>query len=700
MSSSTGAVGQPRPRLEGPAKVTGIARYAAEYPVAGLTYGWVVQSSAVRGRITRVETAAALAVPGAIAVLSHENAPRLSSDADPELYVLQRPEVAYRGQIVALVVAETLEAAREAARLVRLEYDTRPHSTVLTADHPDLYVPAKVNPDYPAETEIGDFDAGYAAADVRLDQTYRTPAEHNNPMEPHAATARWDGDRLLVHDSTQGSSIVKRALVDLFGLTPDSVRVISPHVGGGFGSKGYTRSPAVLAALGARHVGRPVRLALTRQQLFGPVGYRPPSIQRIRLGADDQGHIQALCHDSISQSSAVKEFAEQVAVYSRNLYAPPHHRTTHRIAPLDVPGPWWMRAPGECPGSFAVESGLDELAVACGIDPVELRLRNDTDVDPMLGVPYSSRNLAACLREGAERFGWSGRDPTPGVRRRGRWLVGTGVASSTYPARARPSTALVRADADGGYEIRINAADIGTGARTALWLLAADELAVPPERVAIEVGDTELPEAPGAGGSTGTSSWGWAVHSACAALRARIRDEYGGTVPAGGVEAYVDTTEEIARQEKLSRYGFGAQFAEVRVDPETGEVRVGRLLGVFAVGRIVNPVTARSQLIGGMTMGLSMALHEEGQLDPRVGTWVNQDLAEYHIPTCADVERIEAYWVEEEDRRVNPIGVKGIGEIGIVGTAAAIASAVYHATGTRVRELPIRLDRLLRPAAS
>ena len=695
MAKSIGAVGRAHPRLEGREKVTGTARYAVEYPVAGVTYAWAVQSAVVKGRITRVETAAALAVPDALAVLTHENAPRLHSNDDPELFLLQRPEVAYRGQIIALVVAGTLEAAREAARLVRLEYDTQPHSTVLTADHPSLYKPAVVNPNYPTDTQSGDFDAAYEAAEVRLDQTYRMPAEHNNPMEPHAATAAWDGDRLLVYDSTQGSSIVRQTLADLFGLPLESVRVLSPHVGGGFGSKGYTRNPCVLASLAARHVGRPVRLALTRQQLFGPIGYRPPNIQRIRLGADDQGRLAALCHDAITQTSTIQEFAEQIAVYSRNLYGPPHRRTTHRLARLDVPTPWWMRAPGECPGSFAVESGLDELAVACGVDPIELRVRNDTDVDPQLGVPYSSRGLVACLREGARRFDWDRRDPSPGVRRQGRWLIGTGVAGSLYPARSRPSNAAVRADADGGYQVRINAADIGTGARTALWLLAADELGVPPERVTIQIGDSDLPAAPGAGGSMGAASWGWAVHAACAAVRARIRDEYGGTVPPEGVEAHVDTADRIAAMENLSRFGFGAQFAEVRVDADTGEIRADRLLGVFAVGRILNPTTARSQLTGGMTMGLSMALYEHGELDPRFGAWVNHDLATYHIPTCADVGQVEAHWIEEDDRRVNPLGVKGIGEIGIVGAAAAVANAVHHATGVRVRDLPIRPEALL-----
>jgi xanthine dehydrogenase YagR molybdenum-binding subunit len=692
-------VGQARPRLEGPDKVTGVARYAVEYPASDLVYGWAVPATVAKGRLARVDPAAALAEPGVLAVLWFENAPRLRSAENPELFLLQGPEVAYRNQIVALVVAGTLEAAREAARLVRLEYDTQPHSSVLTEHHPGLYKPDKVNPNFPTDTALGDFDAGYAAAEVRLDQTYRTPAYHNNPMEPHAATARWDGDRLIVHDSNQGSVIVQQALAGLFGVPREAVRVIAEHVGGGFGSKGTVRSPAVLAAMAARHVGRPVRLALTRQQLFGPIGYRTPIIQRIRLGADADGRLVAIGHDAISQSSTLMEFTEQTAVYTRAMYAAPHRRTTHRVTRLDVPTPSWMRAPGECPGAYALESAMDELAIACGIDPIELRVRNEPTADPEENLPFSSRNLLACLRDGAQRFGWAGRDPTPAARRQGRWLLGSGMAGSAYPARSRPSSASAQASADGSYQVRINASDIGTGARTALWQIAADELRVAPERVTISIGDTDLPEAPLAGGSTGTASWGWAVVKACRALRERIRGEHGGTIPAGGLETQANTTADHQARAQYARYAFGAQFAEVRVDIDTGEVRVCRLLGVFAAGRMVNAHTARSQLIGGMTMGMSMALHEEGLLDPRFGDWVNHDLATYHIAANADVEQIEAYWIDEDDPHLNPMGAKGVGEIGIVGTAAAIANAVHHATGLRVRDLPIRLDKLISSGA-
>ncbi|WP_406104521.1 xanthine dehydrogenase family protein molybdopterin-binding subunit [Micromonospora globbae] len=688
------AVGRAHPRLEGREKVTGAARYAVEYPLDDVTYGWAVPSAAVRGRITRVDPERALAVPGVLAVLHHGNAPRLAPDVEPELHLLQDATVHYRGQFVALVVAETIEAAREGARHVRVDYDTEPHSTVLSADHPGLYRPAKVNAGYPTDTADGDFDAAFAAAEVRVDATYRTPAYHNNPMEPHATTAQWRDGRLLLHDSNQGSTAVQAALAELFRLPRESVRVISEHVGGGFGSKGYPKAAVVLAAMAARHVGRPVRLALTRQQLFGPIGYRTPTIQRVRLGADADGRIAAICHDAISQTSTLTEFAEQTAVYTRSMYAAPHRRTTHRLVRLDVPTPFWMRAPGECPGAYALESAMDELAAACGIDPVELRLRNEPAVDPDQGHRFSSRNLVACLSEGARRFGWAERNPRPCARREGRWLVGTGVAGSSYPARARAAAATATARPDGSYLVCINATDIGTGARTALWQVAADALDVPPERVRIRIGDSDLPPAGVAGGSMGTSSWSWAVVRACQALRDRL-GHHSGALPADGLTVEAHTTDEVRVQRPMARYAYGAQFAEVRVDADIGEVRVSRLLGVFAVGRVVNPTTARSQLIGGMTMGLSMALHEEGVLDERYGDWVNHDLATYHITACADVESIEAYWVPEEDPDLNPSGVKGLGEIGIVGTAAAIANAVRHATGVRVRDLPIRLDKLL-----
>jgi xanthine dehydrogenase YagR molybdenum-binding subunit len=693
------AVGAAMPRVEGREKVTGAARYAVEHDVEGVVHAALVQSTVAKGTVRAVDPGAALALDGVLAVLWHENAPRVASDDDAELAVLQRPDVAYRGQIVAAAVAESLEVARQAAALVRVDYDAAAHDVELTSDHPKLYKPDKVNPAFETDTERGDVEAGLAAAATTIDATYSTPAQHNNPMEPHATLALWrDGD-LTLYESTQGAPMARNAIAKVLGLEPERVRVIAPHVGGGFGAKGTPKPNAIVAALAARHVQRPVKLAVTRQQMFAITGYRTPTIQRLRLGAAADGSLTAIWHEVFEQSSTLREFAEQTAVPTRTMYAAPNRRTSHRLARLDVPTPTWMRAPGETPGMFALECAMDELAIATAIDPVELRIRNEPDVEPESGVPFSSRHLVACLREGAERFGWTGRDPTPGVRRDGRCLIGTGVASSTYPARRRPSQAIARAEADGRFVVGIGAADIGTGARTVLTQVAADALGADPALVTLELGDSALPFAMLAGGSMGTTSWGSAVVKACALLSERL-GELGGEVPAAGFEVTADTADDVAADEHLERHAFGAQFAEVRVDADTGEVRVPRLLGVFAAGRILNPLTARSQLIGGMTMGLSMALHEESVLDREFGDYLNHDFAQYHVAACADVLDLEATWIDEDDPHLNPMGAKGIGEIGIVGTAAAIANAVHHATAIRVRDLPLRLDRLLEAGLS
>jgi xanthine dehydrogenase YagR molybdenum-binding subunit len=671
-------------RVEGRDKVTGRARYAFEYPAEDVAYVHPVQAPVARGRIRSIDAADALATPGVLAVLSCAEPPPLGSREDAELALFQSDRVAYRGQLVAAVVARTLETAREAAEQgVRITYDAEPHDVLLRTDHPGLYTPEQVNPGLPAETRRGDVEAGFAEAAVTVDATYTTPTLHNNPMEPHATMAVWEknGD-LTLYDSTQGAADDRDTIANVLGLPPERVRVVAPHVGGGFGAKGSTRPNAILAALAARAAGRPVKLALTRQQMYDVTGYRTPTIQHVRLGADAEGRLTAISHEAVGQSSTLMEFAEQTAAPTRVMYAAPNRRTTHRIVRLDVPTPSWMRAPGECPGMFALESAMDELAVATGIDPIELRIRNEPEVDPESDLPFSSRNLVACLREGARRFGWERRDPRPGIRLDGRRLVGTGVAASTYPARRM----ACRADAtveDGDFVIRIAAADIGTGARTVLTRIAAETLGSAPERVRVEVGDSALPRASLAGGSMGTASWGSAVVRACEAL---LKNGERGTA---------DTTEDVEADTGFSRHAFGAQFAEVQVDIDTGEVRVPRLLGVFAAGRILEPTLARSQFIGGMTMGMGMALMERTVVDERDGGFLNRDLAQYHVAACADAQDIDAVWIEEEDPHLNPMGSKGIGEIGIVGTAAAIANAVHHATGRRIRDLPITPPKLV-----
>ncbi|MFI6206135.1 xanthine dehydrogenase family protein molybdopterin-binding subunit [Streptomyces sp. NPDC051041] len=696
-----GSVGTAHTRVEGRDKVTGAARYAGEIPFADLAHGWLVLSTVARGRIRSVADADVLAMPGVLAVLHHGNAPRVSTDyagilggpPDPTAAVFQHDRVPHHGWPVALVVAETPEQAREAAEALVVTYAREPHDTELSGDRPDAY--AVESGPGPAVAEKGDLEAELAASAVVVDAEYTTPEEHHNPMEPHAATARWDGGRLEVVDSNQGTGWVATELARMFSLDPSAVRVRSEHVGGGFGSKGL-RAHQVAAVMAATVLQRPVRVVMTRRQMFSLAGHRSPTVQRVRLGADPDGRLRALEHRSVSRTSTVYEFLEPAAGPARVMYDAAAHRTANLVVRLDAPSPTWMRAPGEAPGSFALESALDELAEKTGVDPIELRVRNEPERGPVSGLPFGGRNLIACFREGARRFGWAERDPRPGLRRDGRWLLGTGTAAASFPALALPSTAAVTAEADGTFTVRINAADIGTGARTALTLIAADALHTAPDRVRVRIGDSDFGQAWIAGGSGGTRSWGWAVTAAAEELRQRLVP--GAGIPPEGITVRSDTTEAVGALAQKERHSFGAQFAEVAVDTATGEVRVRRMLGIFAAGRIVNPLTARNQFVGGMVWGISMALHEEAVRDRASGGHYGADLAGYHVATHADVPRVEADWIDDADPD-DPVGIKGIGEIGVVGAAAAVANAVWHATGVRHRSLPIRPDRVLQAGA-
>ncbi|GII53359.1 xanthine dehydrogenase [Planotetraspora thailandica] len=705
-SAGPSAVGAALDRKDGPLKVRGAATYAGEWPVDNPAYLYPLQATIAAGRITGVDASAALDLPGVLGVITHVNAPKLAWATDPEVAVLQSDEVAWRGQIVGAVVAETLETARHAAGLVRLAYEQRPHDTELRADRHDLHrpqhaalfgaAPGDLQDGSPADSALGDVDAGLAEAAFTLDATYTTPMNHHNPMEPHTGIAVWTDDEITLYCSSQGVHLHRSLLAGAFGVDAARIRAISPHVGGGFGSKVYPVVWGTLALMGAQLVpGRPVKFALTRQQMFALVGYRPATIQRVRLGADSDGRLTAIAHDVIQQTARAKEYAEQTVGATRAMYAAPNRSTTTRVAALDVPVPTIMRGPGEATGMFALESAMDEMASAAGLDPIEFRIRNEPAVHPEHGLPFSTRNLVACLREGARRFGWEGRDPAPLSRRENDWLVGTGVASSIYPSPRLPgNSASIHADADGRYTVRIGAADIGTGTWTALTQIAAEALGVGVEDVNLEIGDTSLPVASSAGFSSGINCWGSTIYAAADELRKLLDSEHGGMVPAEGIEASADMPDN-PYMEQFAMYSFGAQFAEVRVHEDTGEIRVPRLLGVFDAGRIINPKTARSQLIGGMTQGLSMALHEASVIDPRFGHVVNNDLGGYHFASNADVGSVEVHYLEERDPYTNPMGSKGIGEVCIVGTAAAIANAVHHATGVRVRDLPITLDKLI-----
>ncbi|WP_329439204.1 xanthine dehydrogenase family protein molybdopterin-binding subunit [Streptomyces sp. NBC_01426] len=688
------SIGAPLPRREAREKVTGGARYAGDVALPHLAYVAVVPAEITHGRVTAVHPEEALAHRGVLAVLHGANCPRLYGTAGADLAVLQSPSIVHRGQFVAAVVAESPQIAREAARMVRVDYAAGSHRLSLDTACDGFHRPPDHGPFFPTDCSHGDVESALSHAPVRIEATYTTPPFHHHALEPHATVAYWHDGALTVHDTTQGPSGTRDILARLFGIRPDQVRVIARHVGGGFGSKAAPRAHLVLAALAALAVGRPVKTVLTREQLSVIAGHRTPTIQRIRLGAEADGRLLAVSHVSFEQTSLTSDHCEYSAAPTRTMYAAPNRETRHWRVRLNVPSPTWMRAPGECPGMFALESAMDELAVACSVDPVELRLRNDTANDPHSGRPFSTRNLAACLRLGAERFGWAERDRLRTEGSDGRRLVGMGVAASTIPQYRFPSRASARTDGLGHYTVRIAAVDIGTGARTVLAQIAADSLHVDVDHVTVEVGDSAYPSASWAGRSSGTTSWGTAVVRACEALRTAI-GRCGGRVPEGGLEAGADTLDELATPRSHSQHAFGAQFAEVTVDTSTREIRVPRMLGVFAVGRVINPVTVRSQLVGGIVMGLSMALCEEGVIDQTYGHFHTRDLAAYHVATFADAPEIEAVCVNEEDFHTSPMGSKGVGEIGIVGTAAAIANAVHHATGHRIRSLPLSVRRLM-----
>ncbi|MGW0806586.1 xanthine dehydrogenase family protein molybdopterin-binding subunit [Nonomuraea sp. NPDC002799] len=739
-------VGRPVDRLDGRAKTTGEARFAAEHQYPGLAHAALVHAPIARGRVTAADTAAARAVPGVIEVLTHENAPPMKPAPSRSLLdlsslvvatsvnYLATDEVHWNGQPMAVVVAETPEAARYAASLVRLTYEELPAVVDFAAEEPNA-TPQKGNALQPGGGDKGDARAALAAAPVSVDLRFSTPPHHHNAIEPHATTAVWDGDRLTVHEGTQSVTWLRRHLAKRFGVPESSIRVLAPYVGGAFGGKIMVWAGTLLAVLAARATGRPVRLALTREGVYHTVGGRTASTQRVALGAETDGRLTALIHTSVARTGRIGGAPEQITSASGHLYDAQNIHLRQNLVQLDLLSNTSMRAPGESIGTFALESAVDELAWELGMDPIELRMRNEPERNPLDGKRFAHRLLREAYAEGAERFGWHERDPRPGSMRDGRWLVGMGVAGAYHPSFVMPASVAVRLSADGGVVVRCGLHEMGMGAATAQAQIAADELGVPLAAVRFEYGDSDLPPGPMAGGSAQTASVAASLVAACRKLKgsvlalarrapdsplrgrrpADLEARDGGLFHGRAGETYAailaragrDHVEAVVKANMLAfmaktlrdrrrwvKAASGAQFCEVRVDRDTGEVRVSRWVGVFDVGRVINAKTAAGQLRGGIVMGIGMALSEETLVDQRTGRIVNASLADYHVPVHADIPRIDVHYLDEPDPTM-PLGLIGVGEVGITGVAAAVANAVRHATGRRVLDLPITLDKLL-----
>jgi xanthine dehydrogenase YagR molybdenum-binding subunit len=711
-----GIVGKPIDRVDGRLKVTGGARYAYEMQQHDVLYGFVVEASIGKGTIKSIDTRAAEKAPGVALVLTHRNAPAQGTGNHHEAHpVLTGPQVTGYGEPVAFVVAESFEQARAAAYLVDVRYDRLSGKYALRSNLREARVP-KPNNGPAADSAVGDFAAAFAGAPVQIDVTYTTPLQSHAMMEPHATLATWDGDKLILHTANQMLNQGQRAIATTLKIPVENIRLISPFIGGGFGGKLWVNADAILAAIASRQLKRPVKVALTRQQIFHVTTHRSDTIQRLRLGTDHDGRILAIGHDVFSGNLPSEQAYEGAALQTRTLYAGPNRLTRHRLAPLDIPVASSMRAPGEAVGLMALECAMDELAEKLDLDPIQLRVRNEPSEDPEKHIPYSSRHLIACMQEGGRRFGWDKRNPKPGQIHDGRWLIGMGMAAATRGNPLQLSRANVRLDPDGTATVRMAMTDIGTGTYTILAQIAAEMLGLPTKDVRVELGDTNFPQAAGSGGSWGAGSSGSALFEACNVLREKLSRAAGmdpatarfadGGIASGEqsrkltdlVGAGMDADGEIqpGRNNKdFSQQSYGAHFAEVGVDEDTGEVRLRRMLGVFAAGRVLNAKTARSQAIGGMVFGLGAALQEEMTLDPRFGFFVNHDLAEYHVPVHADIPAIDAIFLAELDDQSNPLKSKGIGELGICGAGASIANAVYNACGVRIRNYPITLDKLL-----
>jgi xanthine dehydrogenase YagR molybdenum-binding subunit len=715
-------VGKPVDRIDGKLKTTGTAPYAYErHDVApNAAYGYILGASIAKGRITSIDDSEAKRAPGVIAVVTHQNAGKLGKAKAITARLLAGPQVQHFDQAVAIVVAETFEQARDASRRIKVRYAPAKGAYDLAAAKASAKMPA-ANPDAgldKPDTHVGDFPGAFAKAPVKLDATYTTPDQCHAMMEPHATTASWTGDKLTLWTSNQMIDWATRDVSETLLIPKENVRVVSPYIGGGFGSKLWIRSDAIMAALGARAAGRPVKVTLARPQVFNNTTHRPATIQRIRVGCAPDGRITAIGHESWS-GDLPGGGPETAANQTRLLYAGENRMTAHRLAVLDLPEGNAMRAPGEAPGMMALEIAMDELAEKLKMDPVELRIRNDVQYDPEAGPtrPFSHRDLIGCLRTGAQRFGWDRRNPTPGQVRDGRWLVGMGMAAAFRNNLTMKSAARVGIDKKGVVTVATDMTDIGTGSYTVIAQTAAEMMGVDLDKVVVLLGDSSFPVSAGSGGQWGGNSASSGVYAACMKLREAVARKAGfdpttaifddGKVRSGNKSV---TLAEIAGDAGLSaedaiefdkldkayaQSTFGAHFVEAGVDAHTGEVRVRRMGGAFAAGRILNPKSARSQVIGAMTMGIGAALMEEAVIDQRYGCFINHDMAEYAVPVHADVPHQDVFFLDEVDDKSSPLKAKGVGELGICGAGAAVANAVYNASGVRIREYPITLDKIL-----
>lgn len=708
-------IGQPVPRVDGPAKVTGQARYAAEFRPRNLAYAAMVFSTIPRGRISSIDSAEAERSAGVLAVITHENCERLPYNeleqrpqVDPksgdQLRVFQGPQVQFSGQPVAVVIAATQAEAEGGARMVRVTYEVEEPTTVFDITNAKPPSPATAEGGRPADTARGDADAAFGTAPVKVDVVSSHAREYHNAMEPHATIAEWDGDRLTLWDKTQWVSNVAMEISHIFGMPKENIRVISPYVGGAFGSALRTWPHVTVAALCARRVKRPVRVELTRRECFTAIGFRPHTQHRVALGADRNGQLSAIIHEAYGETSMYEEYAETTLEPAQTAYSCPNVRTRYRLIEMNENSPCPMRAPGISTGLQGLEMAMNELAEALGMDPLELRLRNYAERDEGAGKPWSSKELSACYETGARKFGWAKRPKQPGQMRDGRTLVGWGMATAIYHAERSKCAAEATMYPDGRVVVRTAASDMGPGTYTSMTQVAAETLGLPMEMVDFELGDTAMPTAPVHGGSITMASVGNGVKEVCEALRQKLDAlAQGGENRAEAIlsrhkldKLTVQTESKPGDEaEKFASAAFGAVFAEVRIDPDFGTIRVPRIVGAYDAGRIINPLIARSQCIGGMVGGLGMALLEDGEWDTRLGRVMNANLAEYLVPVNADIVDLDVTFVPGDDRNFNPLGAKGLAEIALCGVAPAIAEAVWHATGKRLRHLPIRIEDVL-----